>query len=68
MSKPEDRIAKALQFAFECGSIDGEHHKTWVIDQMVRALTEDSYDAWIKNVKAGDDGIDTYEWYEGIAP
>lgn len=36
---PEDRIAQALEYAVHFGGIDGEHHKTWVIDQMVRALT-----------------------------
>jgi hypothetical protein len=36
---PEARIAKALEFASEYGTIDGAHHKMWVIDQMVRALT-----------------------------
>lgn len=35
----EARIAKALEFASEYGTIDGAHHKMWVIDQMVRALT-----------------------------
>ena len=32
------RITKALKYA-EDGVYDGAHHKTWVIDQMVRALT-----------------------------
>jgi hypothetical protein len=32
------RIAKALYYA-EMGTNDGAHHKMWVIDQMVRALT-----------------------------
>jgi hypothetical protein len=36
---PESRIAKALEFASEYGTTDGAHHKMWVIDQMVRALT-----------------------------
>ena len=36
---PEARIAKALEFASEYGTVDGAHHKMWVIDQMVRALT-----------------------------
>lgn len=36
---PEEWIAKALGFASEYGTIDGAHHKMWVIDQMVRALT-----------------------------
>lgn len=34
---PEDRIARAMEFA-EYGAVDGDHHKMWVIDQMVRAL------------------------------
>jgi len=32
-------IEKALEIAVQYGGIDGAHHKTWVIDQMVRALT-----------------------------
>lgn len=34
-----DRIEKALDFAVRFGQIDGDHHKMWTIDQMVRALT-----------------------------
>lgn len=35
----KERIAKALAYAIESGGTDGAHHKDWVIDQMVRALT-----------------------------
>lgn len=35
----EDAIARALDIARRYGGIDGAHHKMWVIDQMVRALT-----------------------------
>lgn len=35
----ENRIKKALEIAISYGGIDGAHHKDWVIDQMVRALT-----------------------------
>ncbi len=35
----EEKIAKALAVAVSFGGIDGAHHKDWVIDQMVRALT-----------------------------
>ena len=34
------RIKKALEFAVKYGGIDGSHHRAWVIDQMVRALTD----------------------------
>ena len=36
---PEARIAKALELASDHGTIDGAHHKMWVIDQIARALT-----------------------------
>ena len=35
-----DKIKKALEYAIRYGGIDGAHHKDWVIDQMVRALTD----------------------------
>lgn len=35
----DTRIARALDYAVQFGNTDGEHHKMWVIDQMVRALT-----------------------------
>lgn len=59
---------KALEIARTYGGIDGAHHKDWVIDQMVRALTGDEYDAFVKAACAGEDGPDTYSWSEGIAP
>lgn len=64
----EAKIESALSLAFDYGSIDGAHHKTWVIDQMVRALTGDSYEAWVREVQAGEDGPETYGWEEGIPP
>jgi len=33
------RVATAISYAVRYGGIDGGHHKQWVIDQMVRALT-----------------------------
>jgi hypothetical protein len=34
-----ERIDGALDVAVRYGGIDGDHHKAWVIDQMVRHLT-----------------------------
>lgn len=59
---------KALAIAQVYGQTDGAHHKAWVIDQMVRALTGDAYEAWVTAYCAGDDGPETYEWDVGIAP
>lgn len=63
-----DRIARALSIADDYGMDDGGHHKMWVIDQMVRELTGDKYDQWVTDYQNGEDGPDTYEWDEGIAP
>ena len=40
MTKNEypENVKKALRFAYSFGQCDGAYHKTWVIDQMVRAL------------------------------
>lgn len=59
---------EALRLAFENGGYDGAHHKMWVIDQMCRALTGENYDSFIAHAKQGEDGPETYEWDEGIAP
>ena len=88
----EKRIGNALEFAAGFGGIEGDHHKAWVIDQMVRALTgcpvireshkndkgnvytfeaqgeSPEYQEWVREWCDGEDGPDTYEWDEGIAP
>lgn len=58
----------ALSYAFSYGSIDGNHHKMWVIDQIVQSLTGDEYEKWIKEFQADEDGAETYIWDKGIAP
>ena len=64
----KDRMNEAVDIALRYGQIDGAHHKMWVIDQMVRLLTGDNYDHVIAEANDGEDGPDTYEWDEGIAP
>lgn len=63
-----DAISGALEIAMRFGSIDGEHHKAWVIDQMCRALLGAQYESFIAEAKAGEDGLDTYEWDVGTPP
>jgi len=62
------KIETALKIAFRFGQIDGSHHKMWVINQMVRALTGDDYATWIAKYEESDDKDDYYEWDTGIAP
>jgi hypothetical protein len=60
----KERIDKALDLAYEYGQTDGGHHKMWIIDQMVRALTGDDYYDWVTVYQQGD----RYYWDVGIAP
>jgi hypothetical protein len=64
----DERISAAIEKAVRFGGIDGDHHKAWVIDQMVRELAGPDYERIVTEAKAGEDGPDTYEWNEGIAP
>lgn len=60
------RIDKALDIAYRYSQIDGEHHKNWSIDQMVRALIGDTkkYVEWVAEYEDGGE----YVWDPGIAP
>jgi len=64
----DDRIVRALALAVQYGGIDGDHHKAWVIDQMVRILAGDGYDKLVAYAREGEDGPETYDWDVGIAP
>lgn len=66
--KDKDKITKALDLAYRFGGVDGGHHKAWLIDQMVRALTGNKYKEWVRLTCDGEDGPDTYDWDIGIAP
>ena len=83
----------ALMWIERYGGIDGDHHKTWVLDQVARilkgtkviiklakwengheeerfVLDEPSveYWEWVKEMKNGEDGENTYSYDFGIAP
>ena len=64
----EERIEKAIELAVRYGGTDGDHHKAWVIDQVIRILAGDNYGTIVAESKNGEDGPDTYSWNEGIAP
>jgi hypothetical protein len=65
----------ALTLIETLGGTDGAHGKQWVLDQVVRALhgcvggeSNERYLEWVCRQKDGEDGPDTYDWDEGIAP
>ena len=64
----EQRIKQALELIANYGGIDGGHHKMWVLDQVVRILTEQEYDKWVELFQDGEYGPNTYEWDTGTAP
>lgn len=70
MTVTQERVAidTALATIYRYAGIDGEHHKQWLLDQVVRELTGENYAQWIAEWEAGEDGPKTYEWDEGIAP
>lgn len=69
-----EQIDKALEIAWLYSQIDGNEHKAWVIDQMVRALCgrEEVYNEFISEYtkKFVDERgyADWYNWNVGIAP
>lgn len=63
-----ERIKRCIDLGFEYGGIQGDHHRAWVIDQMLRILCAQSYEFRVREHCNGEDGPNTYEWDEGIAP
>ncbi len=65
----EARIQKALEVIYNLGQVDGSHHKTWVLDQVVRHLMGDDYEDWVAEYEGDpDDYANYYSWDEGICP
>ena len=64
----KEKINNVLELIFQYGQIDGEHHKTWVIDQIVRILTENDYDKWVQHYEYDEETGEDYTWDTGIAP
>lgn len=64
----EDRVQEAIDLVVRYGGIDGSHHKSWCLDQVVRILAGERYESIVEDACDGEDGPDTYEWDVGIAP
>lgn len=64
----EERVCKAMNLIYRYGQYDGDHHKRWVIDQVVRQLLCNNYEKFVAFHNDEEDGPDTYEWRTGIAP
>lgn len=65
----KEKIKQAVDIAWQYAQIDGEHHKMWVIDQIVRVLLgEEKYKLWVEAYETPLDDGDYYLWETGIAP
>ena len=58
-----DAEAWALHYATAYGGIDGEHHKTWVLDQMLRILLRTPVVVYA--LARWDDGQEEYRYRTG---
>lgn len=60
----EKNVEEAVKIALQYGAIDGDHHKAWVIDQILRKLLGlKEYKKTINDWEEEDD-----EWQVGIPP
>lgn len=60
----KERIKEAIATAVYAMSIEGEHHKVWALDKIVKDLAAEDYNNVVGNFKA-DTGKD---WDTGIEP
>lgn len=80
----KNRITQVLEFIKENGGDDGEHHKQWALDQIVRILTNcpkigeygiygesRQYKNWVKKYQGNynhEYEMYDYEWDVGVPP
>ncbi len=62
-SKWPDSAIEIIDLIDRYGGIDGDHHKSWVLTQILKILLGDYYEIWAEE-RAKED----YPWDEGIAP
>jgi hypothetical protein len=68
LNTPQKRIDQSVDLIAQYGGIDGAHHKTWLVDQILRSLLEDEYTKFVRQMCQGENDEDYYEWNTGTAP
>ncbi len=63
METIDPKIKEAIDLAAEAMNADGDHHKTWYIDQIVRVLVGDKYPQIVEEYKS-----ESVDWKEGVQP
>ena len=62
-----EKVKKALSLIFKWSGYDGDHHKKWLLNELVKVLSDD-YEKWVSEWQDGECGPETYLWDIGIAP
>lgn len=60
----EQKIEDALEMALDTMLTEGDHHRVWGLDQIIRILAGDRYEQVKKDLKEETN----FEWDTGIAP
>lgn len=63
-----ERCDEAINLASRYGTLQENHHRAWLIDQMCRSLLGDEYGQWIEKLKEQSSDPAEHQWDEGIAP
>lgn len=66
LAEAQTREQRVLDLIVDYGSIDGAHHKQWVLDQIIRVIIGVNYEAFIEAYMRNDEG--NVAWDVGIAP
>lgn len=66
---PHEAINKVVKLASDGLWCDGDHHKQWYLEQILRVLFGEHYDQAVAAMTADEDGNpNTYNWEPGVAP
>lgn len=63
-----EKEKEVLKLINRWGGIEEDHHKQWLLDQIVRVLAGDGYGKWVAEYQGGENGRKTYSWDVGTAP
>jgi len=72
-TREKSKINEIEKLITTYGQVDGDHHKLWVIDQIMRIIKQDKYYEFVEKYEHSDDEGYLHEekiylWDTGIAP
>lgn len=60
-----ERVETAVRTLYEYDWVDGDHHKAWVLDQVMRNLLGSQYEGFVRDYNRA---VGYSDWETGIAP